>query len=311
MENKKFFDFSTSSSKNIISTADLNPVNILQNNIEKQLDKEDGLYEIENIDVIELKNITQQFKTDNGIFKLFDNFNLNIHDFKNKGQFISIMGESGCGKSQLLKIISGLVKPGEGTVKIYGKNQDKNNHIPMVFQQYSSFPWMTVLENVALPLKLKNIAKQEREDKAMKILEIVGLKNHANKWAQYPILSGGQLQRVSLARNLIASPQILLLDEATGALDIKSKRDMQDLLLNVFYNTNLDPTIINVTHSIEEAVYLSNRIYILKANPCSIYKIIDINYGENDIRTPEIRKSSEFSEKVREIEKIIDEINQK
>lgn len=201
-------------------------------------------FECEAVDVINLTNICQSFKTDNGEFKLFDNFNLDIKDFKDVGQFVSIMGASGCGKSQLLKIISGLNKPTSGSVKIYGKEQTDKDSIPMVFQQYSSYPWMTVLENVALPLKMRGVPKKEREEQARNMLKIVGLEGQENKWAQYPILSGGQLQRVSLARNLVFSSQILLLDEATGALDIKSKRDMQDTLLDVFYNAKLDPTII-------------------------------------------------------------------
>lgn len=272
--------------------------------------KKDGVYDCEEIDVIDLINISQSFDTDNGIFKLFDNFNLSIKDFKNQGQFISIMGASGCGKSQLLKIISGLNKPNSGQVKIYGKEQTERDNIPMVFQQYSSYPWMTVLENVALPLKMKGISKKEREDKAMEMLKIVGLEGQENKWAQYPILSGGQLQRVSLARNLVFSSQILLLDEATGALDIKSKRDMQDTLLDVFYSSKVDPTIISVTHSIEEAVYLSNRIYILTANPCTIHSIIDVDFSSIcDKRDYRIRNSELFSKYVREIEEIMNKIN--
>lgn len=267
-------------------------------------------FEYEDVDVINLTNICQSFKTDNGEFKLFDNFNLDIKDFKGVGQFISIMGGSGCGKSQLLKIISGLNKPTSGSVKIYGKEQTDNDSIPMTFQQYSSFPWMTVLENVALPLKMRGVPKKEREEQAYNMLKIVGLEGQENKWAQYPILSGGQLQRVSLARNLVFSSQILLLDEATGALDIKSKRDMQDTLLDVYYNAKLDPTIISVTHSIEEAVYLSNRVYILTANPCTIHSIIDIDFGEQfPRRCPEIRQTTKFSEYVKQIETIMNDIN--
>lgn len=269
-----------------------------------------GKFECESVDVINLTNISQSFKTDSGEFKLFENFNLDIKDFKETGQFVSVMGASGCGKSQLLKIIAGLNKPDSGSVKIYGKEQTDKDSIPMTFQQYSSFPWLSVLDNVALPLKLRGVSKTEREEKARKILKIVGLEGQENKWAQYPVLSGGQLQRVSLARNLVFSSQILLLDEATAALDIKSKRDMQDTLLDVFYNAELDPTILNVTHSIEEAVYLSNRIYILTANPCTIHSIIDIDFGSQYARrTSEIRQTTKFSEYVSQIERIMDEIS--
>lgn len=265
-------------------------------------------YECENVDVINLINLNQSFKTENGEFKLFENFSLDIKDFKNQGQFISIMGQSGCGKSQLLKIISGLNKPDSGIVKIYGKNQTETDSIPMVFQQYSAFPWMTVLDNVALPLKLRGMSKEERYEKAFHMLKIVGLEGHEYKWAKYPILSGGQLQRVSLARNLVYSSQILLLDEATGALDIKSRRAMQDTLLDVYYNSELDPTIISVTHDILEAVYYSNRIYILTANPCNVHSIIDIDFG-TEKRDKSIRDTEKFKNYVAQIEKIMNEIN--
>lgn len=280
-----------------------------KNNIENNSDIVNGkVFEFEDTDVINLINLNQTFKTDKGEFKLFDNFSLDIKDFKGQGQFISIMGQSGCGKSQLLKIISGLNKPDSGFVKIYGKDQSEKDSIPMVFQQYSAFPWMTVLDNVALPLKLRGIGKEERYEKSMQMLKIVGLEGHEYKWAKYPILSGGQLQRVSLARNLVYSSQILLLDEATGALDIKSRRAMQDTLLDVYYNAELDPTIISVTHDILEAVYYSNRIYILTANPCKVHSVIDIDFGVQK-RDKSIRDTEKFKEYVSQIEKIMNEIN--
>lgn len=279
-----------------------------KNNTVNNEESSNQTFECEELDVINLVNLNQSFKTDKGKFVLFDNFSLGIKDFKGQGQFISIMGQSGCGKSQLLKIISGLNKPDSGVVKIYGKEQGENDSIPMVFQQYSAFPWMTVLDNVALPLKLRGIPKEERYEKAMRMLKIVGLEGHEYKWAKYPILSGGQLQRVSLARNLVYSSQILLLDEATGALDIKSRRAMQDTLLDVYYNSELDPTIISVTHDILEAVYYSNRIYILTANPCKVHSIIDIDFG-TEKRDKSIRDTEKFKDYVSQIEKIMNEIN--
>ena len=279
-----------------------------KNNTVDNEESSNQTFECEEVDVINLVNLNQSFKTDKSEFVLFDNFSLDIKDFKGQGQFISIMGQSGCGKSQLLKIISGLNKPDSGVVKIYGKEQGENDSIPMVFQHYSAFPWMTVLDNVALPLKLRGIPKEERYEKAMRMLKIVGLEGHEYKWAKYPILSGGQLQRVSLARNLVYSSQILLLDEATGALDIKSRRTMQDTLLDVYYNSELDPTIISVTHDILEAVYYSNRIYILTANPCKVHSIIDIDFG-TEKRDKSIRDTEKFKDYVSQIEKIMNEIN--
>ena len=289
----------------------LNQTNIQDN-------QTNSVYEYGDVDILNFENISLSFSTDKGEFKLFDNFNLDIKDFKNSGQFISIMGASGSGKSQILKLIAGLTKPNSGKIKIYGNEIKETDSIPMVFQQYSSYPWMTVLENVSLPLKLhgvNEILEGETKElaikrKAMEMIKIVGLEGHENKFAQYPTLSGGQLQRVSLARNMIYSSKILLLDEATGALDIFAKREMQDALINIYNNSPFDPTILNVTHDIQEACYLSNRIYILEPNPCRIYKIIDIDYNQKE-RTQSIKETSLFSDYVRQVEQAMEEIEKK
>ena len=285
-----------------------------------EIPSRDGIYDCEETDILNFENVCLSFPTDKGDFKLFDNFNLDIKDFKHRGQFVSIMGASGSGKSQILKLIAGLNKPNSGKVKIYGKERKDSDSIPMVFQQYSSYPWMTVLENVSLPLKLHGVKatdklQDESDDAAitriaMNMIKVVGLEGHEDKYAQYPTLSGGQLQRVSLARNLVYSSQILLLDEATGALDIFAKREMQDALMNVYYNSEFDPTILNVTHDIQEACYLSNRIYILEPNPCRIYKIIDLNYNVEK-RTQSIKETPQFSEYVRQVEMAMEEIELK
>ena len=132
----------------------------------------------------------------------------------------------------------------------------------MVFQQYSSLPWMTVLENVGLALKFQGVSKDERNERAMELIRLVGLEGHEYKYAQYPTLSGGQLQRVAIARSLLASPEILLMDEPFGALDIKTRLSMQDLLTNIWHQ--FQSTIVFVTHDISEAVYLADDIYIMK-----------------------------------------------
>ena len=195
-----------------------------------------------------------------------------------------------------------------GKILLYGKEYDDKTTLPMVFQQNSAFRWQRVIDCVALPMKLQGIKKEERYEAAIKMLKVVGLAEQADKWARYPDLSGGQLQRVGLARCLLSNSNILICDEATSALDLFSKREMQDALLNVYYSSEIDPTIINITHSIDEAVYLSNRIVILKPNPCQIYATIDIDFGP-ERRTPEIRTSEKFSQYVNQIEKIMEEIH--
>lgn len=310
-------------SKTAKEVATLTPTNIPSTKPEipvTDLPTVDGSYECADIDVLNFEDVCLSFPTDKGEFKLFDHFNLDIKDFKDHGQFISIMGASGSGKSQVLKLIAGLNKPNSGKIKVYGKERKDNDSIPMVFQQYSSYPWMTVLENVALPLKLhgiKSTDKLEGESDevainriAMNMIKTVGLEGHENKFAQYPTLSGGQLQRVSLARNLVYSSQILLLDEATGALDIFAKREMQDALMNIYNNSEFDPTILNVTHDIQEACYLSNRIYILEPNPCRVYKVIDVKYNTPH-RTQSIKETEEFAYYVRLVEEAMEEIENK
>lgn len=261
--------------------------------------------ELADVDVIEFADVTLKF----GDFTLFDKLNFNIPDFKHEGQFISIIGRSGSGKSQCARLISGLTKPTDGEVRIYGVAVNDKTRVPMVFQQYSSFPWMRVIKNVALPMKMKGISKKEREEKAMSLLELVGLEGQEDKWARYPDLSGGQLQRVSLARNLAADSQIMILDEATSALDIFSKRDMQQALLNIYYDAEYDPTIINITHDISEAVMLSNRIIILQSNPSKVYKVVDIEFEGR--RTQDIRNTEKFNKYIKQIESIMDEVAKK
>ncbi|MDD4922625.1 MAG: ABC transporter ATP-binding protein [Bacteroidales bacterium] len=248
------------------------------------------------LNVIDYINITQKFE--NGRV-LFDNFNLSIADIKDGGQFTTILGRSGCGKTQLLKYLSDLQSPTSGDILIYGKKHSIENRIPMVFQEYSSFPWFTVLQNVSLPLVLKGVSKPEAEAKAMKMIDFVGLKGHEYKWAKQGQLSGGQLQRVAIARNLVSNPQILLLDEPLSALDIITKNDVQNLLLELFYNKETDITFIYVTHDIREAVYLSNRIIILGGSPTQIVKDYSIDLGH---RTPDIKHTLDFVNHVKQID---------
>lgn len=261
------------------------------------------------VDVIKLKNITHIFNEGQpNEYKLFENFNLTIPDIPNRGQLVSIMGASGCGKSQMLKVIAGLNKFQKGTVEIYGKEIGDNHSFPMVFQTYSNYEWYTVLENVMIPMLIRNVDRATAEQKALALLEEVGLKEHAYK---YPAkLSGGQQQRVAIARCLACNSQIILLDEATGALDIKMKREVQNIILKIFYEMKTDPTIINVSHSVEEVCYISNKVIILEANPCRIFKEIDIHYtGEETRQRGEwLFETQEYANYVRMITNYMDEI---
>lgn len=262
-----------------------------------------NINECEKINVLELKDIILKF----GKFTLFNKLNFTIPDFKGKGQFITIMGKSGCGKTQLSRLISGLNKPDNGEILLYGKPYTDKTFIPTVFQQYSSFDWMTVLENVELPMKMKGVDKDTRRKKAMELIELVGLKGHENKWAKMPPLSGGQLQRVALARALASDSQIIVLDEYSSGLDVASKATMQNILMNIFNDRRIDRTLILITHDISEALFLSQRIFIMNSETHNFSKVIDVDYG-NEIRNrDEILSSEKYKEYYKEVEKLLKE----
>lgn len=257
-------------------------------------------------DIINLVNINQVYSDHTPPNVVFKDFNLDIKDIKDRGQFITLMGKSGCGKSTLLRYISGLQVPTSGDVYIYGKKRTDKDRIPMVFQQYTSFEWKTVLENVALPLILKGVREDEANDKAMEMIKIVGLAGHEKKWAKYPILSGGQLQRVAIARNLVVNPQILLMDEPFGALDTVTRKQIQLFLRSIFENAKIDPTIIFVTHSESEAVFLSNDIIILDSGPASVRHHFKIDLPHN--RIDSVRYTTDFTDYVNKLGALMEDL---
>ncbi len=246
--------------------------------------------------IIELRGVNQYY--DEGKTKIIEGLDLLIEDKPMQGQFAAILGMSGCGKSTLLRYIAGLQKPTSGEVLVKGKPVSKENRVSMVFQQYSSLPWMTVLDNVALGLQFKGVPKQEREAKAMEMIQLVGLEGHHKKYAQYPILSGGQLQRVAIARSLMSNPEILLMDEPFGALDVKTRLQMQDLLLSIW--EKFSPTILFVTHDIQEAVYLADDIFIMKHAPSHFVEHIHVDLPFK--RDRETKRLPNFDELVHQVE---------
>ena len=268
---------------------------------EVEFDKNGNQVDTELPNVLQLKNITQTY--DNGKVVIFDDFNFLIEDKPNQGQFISLLGTSGCGKSTLLRYICGLQKPTSGEVLVCDKPLSKDSRTGMVFQQYSSLPWYTVYQNVELALKYQGILKKDRHDKIMEMIQLVGLEGHENKYAQYPLLSGGQLQRVAIARSLVAKPEILVMDEPFGALDIKTRLQMQELIVDIWTKMSEKSelaTVIFVTHDIAEAVFLADDLYIMQANPGKIakYHFIDLPLH----RTRDMKRSDYFNKKVYEIE---------
>ncbi len=246
--------------------------------------------------IIELCGISQSY--DGGKNWIMQDLDFIIEDKPDQGQFVVILGMSGSGKSTLLRYIAGLQEPTKGEVLVKGLPVSDKNRVSMVFQQYSSLPWMTVLENVGLALEFKGISKKDRDEQAMEMIKLVGLDGHQNKFAQYPSLSGGQLQRVAIARSLLANSEILLMDEPFGALDIRTRLQMQDLLIGLW--EKFQSTVVFVTHDIAEAVYLADDIYILKAQPSKIVEHIDIDLPLQ--RTREIKRDPRYTELVHHVE---------
>ncbi len=246
--------------------------------------------------IIEMRDMGQSY--DGGRTWIIKDLNLLIEDKPDQGQFVIILGKSGSGKSTLLRYIAGLQKPTEGKILIEDRTPTNKDRVSMVFQQYSSLPWMTVLDNVTLSLRYQGVSRSERNDRAMELIKLVGLEGHELKYAQYPALSGGQLQRVAIARSMIANPRILLMDEPFGALDIRTRLLMQELLVKVW--DQFHPTIIFVTHDIPEAVYLGDDIYILGDSPAKIIEHISVPLPLN--RTRETKRKPEYTELVYEIE---------
>ena len=209
--------------------------------------------------------------------------------------------------STILRYIAGLQQPTNGEVLLHGKQLTEDDRIPMVFQNYSSFPWLSVIDNVAMPLTLRKVAKKESHERAMEMIKIVGLEGHENKFAKYPNLSGGQLQRVAIARNLVANSTILLMDEPFGALDIVTRRAMQQFMRKIFQDNNaIDPTVILVTHDIREAIFLSTDIFILDANPANVRCHIEVDLP--DIRDIHIKRDPKFLEYVNYVEDFMEKL---
>lgn len=205
-----------------------------------------------------------------------------------QGEFICAVGASGSGKSTLLRQIAGLDAPTSGEVKIdnvrvTGPGPDRG----MVFQHYTLYPWMNVQENAEFGLKLQGIPKKQRREKASYYLSVVGLSNFAKSLPKE--LSGGMKQRVAIARALTSEPKVMLMDEPFGALDVHTKESMHQFMLELWERTNL--TIFMITHDVEEAVFLSNRIYALGTRPGTIKKEIPIKLPE---RTQNVKRQTVF-----------------
>lgn len=235
------------------------------------------------------KNISKNY----GAVQALENLTLEFP----RGQLTSLLGPSGCGKTTLLKIIAGLLKPSSGEVEVNGKVvTSPGDDRAFVFQDFALLPWATVLRNVAFGLELGGVPKSEREDKAAKYIADVGLKGFEDSYPHE--LSGGMRQRVGLARALSVNAQVLLMDEPFSAVDEQTRRKFQEDLLALVQNEN--KTFIFVTHSIEEAVYVSDQIAILLPRPSRVSEIIrPSNFRAKGVEN--IRRDPEYLDIVDEI----------
>ena len=203
-------------------------------------------------------------------------------------EFVCLLGPSGCGKSTLLNIFAGLEIPSKGRAYFTGANDARQPSTSMVFQQLALYPWMSIIENVAFPLRLAGVAKAERRGRATALLAKMQLQGFEERFPRE--LSGGMQQRVAIARALITDPQFMLMDEPFGALDAQTRVLLQEELLRIW--ESIQNAIVFVTHSIEEAILLADRIYIFSARPGTIREEVKVTLPRP--RTQSIRKLPEF-----------------
>jgi NitT/TauT family transport system ATP-binding protein len=242
--------------------------------------------------LLAVDHVSKRFDTGDGVVTAVDDVSFAIAP----GEFVSVIGPSGCGKSTLFHIIGGLSKPSDGRVAVEGAPIDgPHPAIGMVFQEESTFPWRSVIDNVAFPLELRGLARAERHDRARHFIDMVGLRGFERR--QPSELSGGMRQRVSIARTLAAEPRILLMDEPFAALDEQTRMLLGDKVLQI--QQRLRQTTLLITHSITEAVQLSDRILIMSFRPGRLKRIVDVDLPRP--RDPDVMVSRAFGDYVADI----------
>ena len=249
----------------------------------QQVSENDPVTYAEGEDFIHIENLSKIYKRDDSETVAIEDFNINIK----RGELISIVGPSGCGKTTILRMIAGLLEPTSGVITVAGHPCDKPGpDRGMVFQDFALMPWRSVIKNVELGMEMAGVPKEERRKRAEEYISIVGLEKF--KDARINELSGGMKQRVGIARALVNHPDVLLMDEPFGALDAQTRNLMQAELIKILDKT--DQTIIFITHSVDEAVYLSDRVVVLTKRPAKIKEIIEIPWSR-----PRDRASPEFT----------------
>ena len=248
---------------------------------------------------LKLSRISKSFVSDDGeTTPVIDNVSMDV----SVGEFVVFLGPSGCGKTTLMRIVGGLETSNDGEVflsgeKVTGPDRKKG----MVFQAYTSFPWLTVLDNIRFGTKYRDdIGKMEKEKVADHYLQLVSLKEFSNYYVNR--ISGGMRQRVAIARTLAANPDVLLMDEPFGALDAQTREFLQGQLLEI--NKRERKTTIFVTHDVDESIVLADRIFIFSARPASVIEIIQVSQhitGERDISVTETQSFFELRNHIRDL----------
>jgi len=231
---------------------------------------------------ITVRNLARTFLSPQGEkINALEDVNFEVEDAysaegRDIGEFRVLLGPSGCGKSTLLRMIAGLDRPDHGEVLVNGHPVDgPGKDRGMVFQKYTSFPWLTVADNIAYGLKINGTPKEKRDPVVAQLIESVGLKGFEHSYPD--TLSGGMQQRVAIARTLAVRPALVLMDEPFGALDAQTRSEMQQLLLRMWDETA--STILFVTHDVEEAIYLADRIFIMSAHPGTIVEDVQVPFA--------------------------------
>ena len=242
--------------------------------------------------ILVVDDIVKQFETPDGVLTAVDHVSLSVAP----EEFLGVIGPSGCGKSTLFNVIGGLLDGYEGQVSVAGERvSGPHPAIGMIFQEESTFPWRTVIDNVAFPLEIAGVPKAQRLERARHFVSLVGLDGFEKRYPNE--LSGGMRQRVSLARTLASEPKILLMDEPFASLDEQTRLLLGDKILQI--QQQLKQTTLLITHNITEAVQLSDRIVVMTYRPGRVKRIVDINLPRP--RTSEIVSSEAFGRYVAQI----------
>jgi len=246
--------------------------------------------------VLEINALDKRFHTPQGEITALQDISFAVH----RREFVCIIGQSGCGKSTLIRILAGLETPSEGEVLLDGEPvTGPGPERGMVFQGYTLFPWLSVKKNVMFGLRMKGVSDFEAESQAREWIALVGLSRAENSYPHQ--LSGGMKQRVAIARALATQPRVLLMDEPFGALDAQTRCQMQSYLLQIWHN--VDVTILFITHDLDEAIYLADRILVLRAHPGRVDEVIEVAVPRP--RTPGHLLSAEFLATKKRLEELI------